>query len=526
MPTLPLEWSKQSDGYKNATAPFLHGVASGDPQDDRVVLWTRVTRDALAPTQVIVTWSVAEDIAFQRVVVTGVTRTDARTDFTIKVDPDGLQPDTTYYYRFHALGHDSSIGRTKTLPTKHAERLRIAAVSNANLRYGYFNAYGALARRRDLDAVIHMGDYLDEAINDLVDDTVVRHDQRPVEECVTLADFRKRHAAQNTDVDLQAAHRQNPFICMWDDHKVIRWNRRTQQHSFDAGDRNYLESRRAAATQAYFEWMPIRARLHENSNTIYRTFRFGELLDLILLDTRLLGREQKVVDRSIGAFNMDPNRQLLGEAQERWLVEELEDSAEHGTCWRLIAQQMMFAQLVNGACIFSPEQWDSYPAARVRMLDKLANNRIGNVAMLTANSHSSCGSDLVADPFDSNAYNPSTGKGSLAVEFAVPAVASPRIGNPLQVATLADVLRRGHPHLKFVELSGRGYAMLDITPARLQCEWYHMTRTDVRGASERCAAMLQVNDGENHLRISTEASLPRANAPGLAPVASSSAVDA
>ena len=136
LPTLPPAWGSRSDDYKNSTTPFAHGVASGDPQPDRVVLWTRVTRDVLAPVQVVVTWTIADDVGFQHIVATGVTKTDEQTDFTVKVDPDGLKPDTTYYYRFHALGCDSPIGRTKTLPLKHAERVRIAAVSNADRRHG------------------------------------------------------------------------------------------------------------------------------------------------------------------------------------------------------------------------------------------------------------------------------------------------------------------------------------------------------------------------------------------------------
>src|SRR6187402_3496230 len=132
LPMLPQKWGSRSDAYKNSSTPFLHGVASGDPRTDRVILWTRVTGDALAPSHAVVTWSIAEDPEFRQIVADGVTKTDSQTDFTVKVDPDGLTPDTTYYYRFHSLGYDSPIGRTKTLPNNRTERLRIAVASSAN----------------------------------------------------------------------------------------------------------------------------------------------------------------------------------------------------------------------------------------------------------------------------------------------------------------------------------------------------------------------------------------------------------
>jgi alkaline phosphatase D len=161
-----------------------------------------------------------------------------------------------------------------------------------------------------------------------------------------------------------------------------------------------------------------------------------------------------------------------------------------------------------------------WPASDVRATRQRAGARrlhlqprqIGNVAILTGDIHSSWGNDIVPNPFNPSAYDPTTGKGSLAVEFVTPAVTSPGIGDPAQAALLAAVLRQTHPHIKFVELSRRGYALLDVTPARIQCEWYHVATIDSRSPAETLAAMLQVKDGENHLRPSTEATLPRAGA--------------
>ncbi|MES1176580.1 MAG: alkaline phosphatase D family protein [Myxococcales bacterium] len=522
LPVLPKECSHLSDDYKNASTPFLHGVASGDPLTNRVVLWTRVTGDAKSPARAVVTWSVAEDVGFRHIVCDGVTETDGQSDFTVKVDPDGLKPDTTYYYRFHAFGYDSPIGRTKTLPKKHSDRLRIAFVSCSNLPYGFFNAYAAIAQRPDLDAVLHLGDYLYEYGNGTFGDgTAIDRIPQPNKEILNLSDYRTRHAQYKTDVDLQSVHRQNPFICVWDDHEVSNdaWKHGAENHQPDAeGD---FEARKAAAIQAYFEWMPIRAQQRDQTGLIYRTFRFGDLMDLIMLDTRLIGRDQQVADPCDTVDISDPSRQLLGETQEQWFFGELEGSAKRGTRWRVVGQQVMFAQLVNvlapGSCIFNPDQWDGYAAARSRVLDELVNKKIGNVAILTGDIHSSWGNDIVPSPFNPAAYDPTTGKGSLAVEFVTPAVTSPGIGDPAQAALLAGALRQTHPHVKFVELSRRGYALLDITSARMQCEWYHVATIDSRSTAETLAATLQVKDGENHLRPANEASVPRSNPPAFAP---------
>lgn len=531
LPVLPKECSSLSDAYRNSTTPFVHGVASGDPETKRVVLWTRISGDAKAPAQAVVTWAVARDPEFRYVVAGGVTVTDASTDFTVKVDPDGLTPDTTYYYRFHAFSYDSPIGRTKTVPKKHVARLRIGFVSCSNLPYGYFNAYAALALRPDLDAVLHLGDYLYEYGNGTFGDgTALGRIPQPDKEILSLADYRTRHAQYKTDPDLQAVHRQNPFICVWDDHEVSNdaWKHGAENHQpATEGD---FEARKAAAIQAYFEWMPIRAEQRDKSNLIYRSFRFGELMDLIMLDTRLIGRDQQVADPCDTTAIADPNRQLLGETQEAWFFNELSSSVKRGTRWRVVGQQVMFGQLVNvlapGACIFNADQWDGYAAARARVLSELVHKQIGNVAILTGDIHSSWGNDLTSNPFDPAVYDRISGKGSLAVEFVTPAVTSPGIGDPAQAALLGGVLRQTHPHVKFVELSRRGYALLDITPERIQCEWYHVATIDARSTVETLAATLQVLDGENHLRAASAPTLPRSTAAALAPDSATNATAA
>ncbi|HKY39681.1 MAG TPA: alkaline phosphatase D family protein [Polyangiaceae bacterium] len=527
LPILPRHCTDLADRYINDGSPFLHGVASGDPLEDRVVLWTRVTGDADAPAQVVVIWSISKTPSFERLVASGATVTGPEVDHTVKVDPDGLKPAATYYYRFRALGHDSAIGRFRTAGRGNLARARLAVASCSNYPYGYFNAYAAIARRADLDAVLHLGDYLYEYGNGTFGDgTTLGRVPNPDHEIVTLADYRARHAQYKTDPDLQEAHRQHAFIPVWDDHEVTNdaWQNGAENHQPDEGD---FEERKAAAIQAYFEWMPIRAQLRDGTGRVYRSFHYGRLFDLFMLDTRLAGRDQQVVNPCDGASIGDPNRQLLGEEQEAWLLSELEHSARRGVRWRLLGQQVMFGQLINvlvpGGCIFNPDQWDGYAAARARVLDKLTADAIDNVVVLTGDIHSSWGNDLTGTPFNPLSYDAATGEGSLAVELVTPAVTSPGIDDPVQAALLAGALRQTHPHVKYVDLFHRGYALLDVTRERVQCEWYHVATIMERSADETLAHALQVVSGTNHLAAAEQPSVPVASAPALAPVAAAEA---
>jgi alkaline phosphatase D len=521
LPILPQQCSKLVDGYENDGSPFLHGVASGDPLEDRVVLWTRISGDADAPKTVVVAWVIAKDPKLKNVVATGATSTNEGIDFTVKVDPDGLDAGTTFYYRFRALGHDSPVGRCRTAPRGNVARARLAFVSCSNYPYGYFNAYAALAQRADLDAVIHLGDYIYEYANGQYGDgAALGRTPSPDREITTLSDYRGRHAQYKTDPDLQEAHRQHAFIAVWDDHEVANdaWQNGAENHQADEGS---FQERKAAAVQAYFEWMPIRGEQQDGAGRVYRSFHYGKLVDLIMLDTRNAGRDQQVADPCDFTHIADPNRQLLGAEQETWFFSELERSQRRGVRWRLLGQQVMFAQLVNvlapGGCVFNPDQWDGYAAARGRVLAKLQSGGIDNVVVLTGDIHSSWGSEIATTPFDPATYNPATGAGSLAVEFVTPAVTSPGIDDATQAAQFGGAIRATHPHIKYVDLFHRGYALLDITKERVQCEWYHVPTIKERSDAESLANSLQVKSGTNHLIAAPVASTPRADAPALAP---------
>ncbi len=302
---------------------FGHGVASGDPRSDRLVLWTRVSR---ATGEVSVRWTMAENPGLTRVVARGETRTGAGRDYTVKVDVAGLTPGTTYYYRFEALGARSVVGRTRTLPAAGVGRVRLALASCSNFAHGYFNAYRRIARRLDVDVVLHLGDYIYEYEQgrDAEADFAKLRVLDPLTEITALEDYRRRYALYRSDPDLQAAHQQHPFIAVWDDHEVANnaWREGAENHQLEDGD---FRTRRDAAYRAYLEWLPVRDTGSARQPLIYRSFAIGDLADLIMLDTRVIGRDQQVGRQDVGGLE-DPRRTILGPAQEHWLEGELHES--------------------------------------------------------------------------------------------------------------------------------------------------------------------------------------------------------
>lgn len=488
------------------TGTFRHGVASGDPLSNRVILWTRVTV-AAEEEAVTVEWMVADDPAMRRVLQRGVTSTNVAYDYTVKVDVARLDPGRTYYYQFIAKGASSPVGRTKTLPLGNVSRSRFAVVSCSNFPYGFFNAYRNIAARADLDFVTHLGDYIYEYGNGQYGDGApLGRVPSPNKEILTLADYRQRYAQYRGDVDLQEAHRQHPWILIWDDHESANdsWVDGAQNHTpATEGD---WSTRRAVAAQAWFEWLPVR----ENpflGGQIYRTFPVGNLMEVIMLDTRLAGRSQQAPPAS--AALLDPNRTLLGDEQEAWFFQQLSTSRSRGTKWRIVGQQVMMGQLLNpDGSPFNSDQWDGYPAARARFLSHLASNQIGNVVVLTGDIHSSWGNELTGNPF-------APGYTAQAVEFVCPAVTSPGIDDRAQATGLQLQIGASHPHVKYVELFRRGYLLMDVTPERVQGEWYHVRTIQERTGDEELARVLFTAAGES--RLQTGAASQVATGAPLAP---------
>jgi alkaline phosphatase D len=493
-----LAWPALAQAQSSSAQLFRHGVASGDPRTNRVMLWTRVTPPGDTPLArpIEVRWRIASDAAFTQRVQSGTVTTSADRDFTVKVDAGGLQPGSTYFYAFDAGGERSAIGRTRTLPAGALDSLRLAVLSCANYPAGFFNVYRMVAER-DLDAVVHVGDYIYEFANgEYGDGTALKRLPQPVREAISLADYRARYATYRTDADLQEAHRRHPFIAVWDDHELANnaWSGGADNHNPDKGEGDWA-TRQSAAWRAYMEWMPIREQAPSGIR-LYRSFRFGNLADLVMLDTRSF-RDKQVAPDDMAGINA-PGRRMMDAAQESWFFETLRGSQRANIPWRLVGQQVMFSKLVPpGRPIQFTDIWDGYAAARERVLDFLQREQIRNVAIMTGDLHSSWAIDVARNPW--GGYRPQTGEGSLAVELVGPAVSSPGLMTPEQAAALTPAIRLAVPTIKYLEGQQRGYILVTVTPQRLRADWCHATTVAERSTDQRVAASLVCESGSAHL---------------------------
>jgi alkaline phosphatase D len=494
---------------------FSHGVASGDPLADSVILWTRVSPAVDEGVESF--FEVALDPGFeQRVAADWIPATDASRDYTIKIDLDGLEPATSYYYRFYAQGRVSPIGRTRTAPAGAAEQLRFGVCSCASWAHGYFHAYEEVGGRADLDAVLHLGDYIYEFGDGEYGDVRLLD---PPHECLTLDDYRRRYRLYRSSRGLQEAHRQHPFITTWDDHEIANdgWSGGAANHT--EGAEGTWAERRAAATQAYFEWLPLR---EGTPGRLYRELPYGDLAHLIVLDTRYEGREQQInliSDPDPLAAITDPDRQLLGAEQEAWLFDLLSTSSAQ---WKVLVQQVMLGQTILSAGqngepnrpLFS-DPWDGYDAARRRLYAHLRDEGIADVVVVTGDVHSSFANELTDNPLDG--YDPATGEGSVAVEFVTPGVTSPGLG--YDDATLST-LQMVNPHWRWVEVLRKGYMTLDIRADRVQADWWLFTGAQVGSDSftgSSYGASWAVASGATRVEEAAGPVPDRPDAPPLAP---------
>ncbi|MDP1818411.1 MAG: alkaline phosphatase D family protein [Acidimicrobiales bacterium] len=536
-----------------APGPFGHGVASGDPLADRVVLWTRVTPSGDAtpgsgvgpPAQV--EWEVAGDAAFATIVRAGTAATDAASDHTVKVDVHGLPSGTDLWYRFSAFGAVSPTGRTRTAPAPDADPapgLRLGLVSCSNWEGGWFSAYRHLVERDDLDAVVHLGDYVYEygagrygpgvgfgRVND------------PDTEMVTLEHYRRRHALYKTDPDLAALHQRYAVIATIDDHEVTNnaWADGAENHNEGEGD---FLARRAAAMQAYFEWMPIRATGGAAEPTrVYRSGAFGPLADLFVLDERTYRSHQPAGASGdilvTGPEPAEPGRTMLGADQLAWFEEGLATSAAP---WKLVANPVMFAPLVltdlpdlpgvtellqsllAGAGVGLPvvingDQWDGYQAEQARLRERFGV--AGGVVLLTGDIHSSWITEIPADP---GLYLPAVGGESVAVEIVTPAVTSDSFSTAVsdlgvpeadQIAPhIPLIVKTAAPWFKYVEVEGQGFAVLDVTAEQVHVDLFHISDRTDRNATAALVASYRSPAGSNRLvPASPLGSRPAAAAP-------------
>jgi alkaline phosphatase D len=471
---------------------FRHGIASGDPLADRVMLWTRVTPAAAgAAAPVTVRWRIAEDDRLTRVVARGSATARLERDFTVKVDAAGLRPGATYFYAFDAAGEQSPIGRTRTLPARGTARLRLAVVSCADFEKGYFNAYRNIAARQDLDAVLFLGDYIYEyGTNTPGFERVAGREPAPAHECVTLDDYRLRYASHHLDPDLTALHATHPCIAVWDDHESANdaWREGALRLVDTQGP---WPDRRNAARRAFDEWLPLR-----ESPRMYRRFGFGGLADVMMLDGRSY-RDRQVLASDYPALT-SPRRSMLGAEQEAWLYESLRQSSRAGTAWRLVGQQVLFAPFVpqTGSAV-EVDNWEGYPAARSRFFDCVERERVRDVAVLTGDIHSSWALDLPRSPL--SGYDQATGRGSLAVEIITPAVTSSPFLSRDGMRERAKTFPSASPHMRWMDGDRHGYVMLDITRERLLADWYHVRAITEPTADETRAASFVCERGSARL---------------------------
>lgn len=457
-------------------APFYHGVASGDPLSDRVIIWTRLTTSDPGPATV--GWEVGTDTAMSNIVKFGTFTTSDSIDYTVKVDVTGLQPGTWYYYRFIYNGRASLTGRTYTAPVGDVDSLRFAIVSCTNYPGGWFNAYGNLANRNDIHAVLHLGDYIYESGGSSDD-----RDHEPPGEILSLSDYRIRHSQYKLDADSRCIHQMYPFITVWDDHESSNnaWKGGAEGH--DTGDGPWPE-RKATAVKAYHEWMPIRTPDVNDSVRIYRRIQYGDLIEFFMLDTRLYARDEQVTGNQMG----DPGRHLLGPDQLGWLSDGMKTTSAR---WKMLGQQVMMAPLEAFGFPLNPDQWDGYSAERDRLYDTILTHNIEDVVVLTGDIHTAWANDLPGA-----AYDPGTGANSVGVEFITASVTTQN--SVVQFGS--QLIQLGNPHVKFVNLDDHGYFILDVNKTRTQADFFKMDDIDTQNNYDYAHdASWYVNHQERHL---------------------------
>lgn len=461
LPLLAARAEARSRRLSFASDPFSMGVATGEPTDTGVVLWTRLAPSPLdpdggmPPEAVEVAWEVACDDGMQDVVRSGKAVATPQLAHSVHVEAEGLQPDRWYWYRFKVGDAVSPIGRTRTTPTPDAspERLRFAFASCSHYEQGFFTAYRRMAEE-DLDLAFHLGDYIYEGPGR---EALVRKHAGP--KLRSLADYRIRHAQYKTDADLQAAHARCPWVVTWDDHEFEN-NYAAEISEKEGIDPIEFLEQRARAYQAYYEAMPLRAFSlpHGPDMKLYRTQRYGRLAAFQVLDTRQYRTDQPNSDRAaeLNDAALNPKSTILGAKQAGWLKASLLRST---STWNVLAQQVMMGMVhrsrtPGGPQLYSMDQWPGYAHERMRFVEFLAERRIPNPVVLTGDIHSNWANDLRVDD-----RKP---EGSIvAAEFVGTSITSGGDGSPT-VAGL-DAILAANPGIRFHDVQ-RGYVLCDVTP--------------------------------------------------------------
>ena len=478
---------------------FTHGVASGEPGTNSVLLWTRYA--AASDTMLTAELSATSD--FAKIVGGGTVAATGDRDHTAKLVVTGLEPGRWYYYRFVAPdGTKSLTGRTRTLPKGPTSAFTLALFSCSNLPFGWFNAYAHAAARQDIDLVVHSGDYLYEyPVGDYpsLKQAVPGRDIQPAHEMVALADYRLRYAAYRSDPDLARLHALFPMIAQWDDHEITNdsWKGGAENHNDGEGS---WPDRVIAAERAYREWMPV-------ADTRWRDYQVGDLATIFLPETRVTGRDRQFeIDEIVAGAGdtaaklrqfaettyRDPARQMMGVEQEKWLFDGFAASTKSGTRWQVCAQQVVMGSLFTppeskdwfGASMadnvrrrietaqlaakaglpFNLDAWDGYPAARSRLL-AAAQRADADLVTLTGDTHNAWAFDLSED-------GRATG-----IEIAGQSVSSPGYEGytrGISDAQRVSALRAASPQLKWANTQDRGYVTVQLTRERVTANWHNV----------------------------------------------------
>jgi alkaline phosphatase D len=483
---------------------FLHGVASGDPRADRVVIWTRAT-PARAGRTIKVNWFVASDPGFKQIVRRGEFRTGPNRDYTVKVDVDGLEAGRPYYYWFQAGKSKSPGGATRTLPDGPTSEFRIAIVSCSNWPFGYFNAYREIAKRNDVHAVAHLGDYIYEygtgGYGGQVGKELGRnHD--PEHETVKLADYRRRYAQYRSDPDLQAAHAVAPWFVTWDDHESTNNSYRTGAENHQPETEGDWTKRKLEAVQAYLEWMPIRdpepGKVWES---IYRKFDVGDLATLFCLESRLVGRdedltfdeiwraapnEQTQAAAALKAKIDNPARTMLGAQQEAWLAEGLKASTASGKRWQVLVNQVTMAKVkapdlekglspeqyekvsagskrfyssARYGLEWNPDAWSGFPAARERLY-AAARAAEARIITLTGDTHTAWANEL----HDKDKF-------LIGLEFGCTSVTSNGAGDSMPFKELNWLMTEANDEVVYYNAFDKGFTIVTLRPDSVQADY-------------------------------------------------------
>ena len=522
------------DFYDSSLKPFYHGVASGDPTETGVVIWTRITPDD--PRPISVDYLVSLESNMSEIFTRGTFRTGKERDYTVKIELKKLKANTTYYYQFQANGKKSIVGRTKTAPANSSGQVKFAVVSCSHFEWGYFSGYKRIAERKDLTAVIHLGDYIYEYPDDYQYSSPSLRDERvvfPKHETVTLEDYRLRYSTYRLDPNLREAHRLHPFINVWDDHELANdaWTDGAQNHQPE--NEGLWKKRKQSARKAYFEWIPIREP--KASKSIYRHLSFGKLVDLFMIDTRIEGRN-KQCDNITSPELVANERTLLGDTQKAWLKNKLNQSQ---ATWKLIGNQVMFSEF-NVWWAVDPKNpkfdtpaklesvfldiWDGYPSERLELIHFISKKNIQNVVFLTGDFHSSFASEIVSfEPKEFpqlgtvmqpiHDYDPDNGAGAVAVEFVTPSLSaanfdeniSPEKASALEFQFNKPIKKAGgivaNPHMKFVDLDRHGYFVVTLDSQKAEVDYFFLDDVTKKFSREELGKRLRVKNGKSFIQV-------------------------